>query len=173
MATWIPPLLPRDAQKEGGGVAPPDPSRPGLSSSIHTAQPLLRGAGSRPALAFKAPKLNWIQMLPRNLIFTKCSGAGRGWQLEGGKPFLLQEGGRPQPPAPPRTCRGQGLGSQLAPAVQRYRYGVSWLASCRDLLRFMKMSGRDDRLEPICNPDYSGGRDQEDCHLKPAQANSL
>jgi hypothetical protein len=24
----------------------------------------------------------------------------------------------------------------------------------------------------ICNPSYSGGRDQEDCNLKPAQANS-
>jgi hypothetical protein len=23
-----------------------------------------------------------------------------------------------------------------------------------------------------CNPSYSGGRDQEDCSLKPAQANS-
>jgi hypothetical protein len=25
----------------------------------------------------------------------------------------------------------------------------------------------------VCNPSYSGGRDQEDCSLKPAQANSL
>jgi hypothetical protein len=24
-----------------------------------------------------------------------------------------------------------------------------------------------------CNPSYSGGRDQEDCSLKPAQENSL
>jgi hypothetical protein len=25
----------------------------------------------------------------------------------------------------------------------------------------------------VCNPGYSGGRDQEDCGSKPAQANSL
>jgi hypothetical protein len=29
------------------------------------------------------------------------------------------------------------------------------------------------RVAHACNPSYSGGRDQEDCDLKPAQANSL
>jgi hypothetical protein len=34
----------------------------------------------------------------------------------------------------------------------------------------------DNSLVPVthaCNPSYSGGRDQEDCSSKPAQANSL
>jgi hypothetical protein len=42
----------------------------------------------------------------------------------------------------------------------------------RETFRFSKTTKSQAPVAHACNPSYSGGRDQEDCGLKPAWANS-